>query len=216
MLLEIFTAGPAETHCYLIGCPETREAAVIDAPQGAASLVLKEVEQRQLTVKMILITHSHWDHIADAAKLKKKLNAPLYIHSADQSNLLEPGSDGLPLFFPVEGVKPDKFLKEGDRLYVGRLEIDVIEAPGHTPGGICLWLPKEKVLFSGDTLFQGSIGNLSFPTANPSKMWNSLKKLAKLPPETKVYPGHGAFTTIGAESWLENAQTIFGGYTPIC
>lgn len=189
----------------------TRQAAVIDAPQGVTSSILKELEREQLTVKMILITHSHWDHIADAAFLKEHLKVPLYIHSLDHPNLEKPGSDGLPLFFTTQGSKADGFLKEGDQLQVGNLQIQVIETPGHTPGGVCFWLPEEKILFSGDTLFQGTIGNLSFPTARPAFMWESLKKLAQLPPETQVYPGHGTPTTIAAEAWITQAEFLFGG-----
>ena len=207
-IIKTFTAGPLDTNCYLVGCKESREAAVIDAPQGVASSVIKAVQHDQLTVKMILITHSHWDHIADAAQLKEKLGVPLYINSFDKNNLEEPGSDGLPLFFSIDGVKPDHFFKQGDQLQIGHLQLEVIETPGHTPGGVCFWFAKEKVLFSGDTLFQGSMGNISFPTSNPPDMWESLKKLAKLPPETKVYPGHGPPTTIAKEAWIVRAQSI--------
>lgn len=202
MFIKIFTSGPIDTHSYLIACPETKEAAVIDAPQGVTSSVLEEVKRQHLTVKMVLITHSHWDHTADAAELKKSLEVPLYIQPLDEPNLIRPGSDGLPLYFPIEGVKADGFLKEGDVLHVGTLKIKVIETPGHSPGGVSLWIPKEKVLFSGDTLFQGTMGRVDFPMSNRLLMWESLKKLAKLPPETKVYPGHGPSTTIGAEAWI--------------
>lgn len=211
MFIKTFSSGPLDTNCYLIGCPVTRQAAVIDAPQGVASSVLKEAEREQLQIKMMLITHSHWDHIADAAALKKALNIPLYIHFLDHQNLASPGSDGLPLFFPIEKSQADGYLKERDQFQIGNLQLEIIETPGHSPGGVCFWLPKEKILFSGDTLFQGSIGNLSFSTARPALMWESLKKLAKLPPETKVYPGHGLPTTISAEAWITQAQSIFGG-----
>jgi len=202
MLIKVFTKGPVETHAYLIGCPVTRQAAVIDAPQGVTSEILKEVHEHHLTVKMILITHSHWDHIVDAASLKKELGAPLYVHVLDKENLEHPGSDKLSLHFPIEGIKPDGLLKEGDRLSVGNLQLEVMETPGHTPGGICLWLPKEKVLFSGDTIFRRARGRVDLPTGNREAMLHSLKKLANLPPETKVYPGHGPATTIGEEKWV--------------
>jgi glyoxylase-like metal-dependent hydrolase (beta-lactamase superfamily II) len=178
----------------------TRQAAIIDAPQGVTSEILEAIEKHHLVVKMILITHSHWDHIADAASLKNKLGAPLYVHSSDAGNLKQPGSDRLTLHFPIEGVSPDGFLNGGDRLELGNLVLEVIETPGHTPGGICLWLEKEKVLFSGDTLFRKSIGRVDLPTGNREDMLNSLKKLGNLPSETKVYPGHGPATTIGAEN----------------
>ncbi len=208
MLIKTFTSGPVDTNCYLVGCPETHEAALIDAPQGVLSKILHE---KQLNIKKIFITHSHWDHIADAAEIKAALHVPLYIHPYDEENLKHPGADRLPMFFAVQGALADGFLEEGEKFKIGNLELQVIETPGHSPGGVCLWFPKEKVLFSGDTLFQGSMGRVDFPTSSPTQMWASLKKLAKLPPETKVYPGHGPATTLAAEGWIANAETIFGG-----
>ena len=199
MLLKVFTTGPVATHAYLIGCPQTKEAAIIDAPQDVTPLILKVVAEQGLTVTKILLTHSHWDHIADTAALKKAFKAPLYVHENDKKNVQHPGSDKLHLMFPIEAAEPDHFLKEGDVVHVGNLEIHVIETPGHTPGGICLFLPKEGVLFSGDTLFRKGIGRLDLPTSAASEMPASLKKLAGLPPATTVYPGHGPPTTIGDE-----------------
>jgi len=199
MIIKTFSCGPIETNGYLVECPKTHEAVIIDAPLGLAAQV-----KDQPKIKKIVITHSHWDHIADAAELKTVLHVPLYIHLNDEENLKKPGSDRLPLFFPIQGVKADGFLKEGQKFKIGTLEFEVIETPGHSPGGVCFWFPKEKVLFSGDTLFRGSMGRVDFPTSSEEDMWESLKKLGKLPPETKVYPGHGPATTIGAESWIKN------------
>ena len=100
-------------------------------------------------------------------------------------------------------------LEDKDKLKVGKVELQVIHTPGHTPGSICLYIPKENVLISGDTLFAGSIGNISFPTSKPKLMWESLKKLSKLTPDTKVLPGHGQSTTIGKEKWLNKAEDYF-------
>ncbi len=205
MILEFFPSGPAETNAYLIGCPETKRAVVIDVPFESTSLILQRSQALSLSIEMILLTHSHWDHTAEVALLKERLNIPVYVHKEDAGNLEDPGSDGLPLFFPISGVKPDGFLSDGQELEIGHLCIQVIHTPGHTPGGVCFYLPKERVLISGDTLFRGTIGNLSFPTARPALMWNSLKKLAALPEETKVYPGHGEPTTIGREKWIAQA-----------
>ncbi|MDX8431005.1 MAG: MBL fold metallo-hydrolase [Candidatus Algichlamydia australiensis] len=207
MFLKCFPSGPFATNAYLVACPKTKKAFIIDpAPESSAGLLQEE----DWEVEAILLTHSHWDHTGDCKKLKEKLQIPVYVHKDDKENLEKPGSDGLPLMIPVEGVAADYALKEGDCLELGELKIEVIETPGHTPGGVSFYLPEEGVLLSGDTLFQGSIGNLSFPTANPEAMWTSLKKLEKLPRETKVYPGHGPATTIGDESWLARAKEIFG------
>ncbi|GAB5411405.1 MAG: MBL fold metallo-hydrolase [Chlamydiales bacterium] len=207
MFLRTFPSGPFATNAYLIGCPKTKKAFIVDpAPESANSLL----GEKDWQIEGILLTHSHWDHIGDCKKIKEKLGVPVYVHEADRQNLENPGRDGLPLLFPIEGVTPDHSIKEGDILQLGDLQIEVIETPGHTPGGVCFYLPLYNVILSGDTLFQGSIGNLSFPTADPEAMWASLKKLEVLPAETKVYPGHGFATTIGAENWLPRAREIFG------
>lgn len=209
MILEVFPAGPAETNAYLLACSETKKGVVIDVPFESTDLLIESAIQHSVAIEMILLTHSHWDHTAEVALLKEQLGIPVYVHKEDAGNLETPGSDQLPLFYPVKGVKADGFLTEGQEIVVGTLQIQVIHTPGHTPGGVCFYLPKEKVLISGDTLFRGTIGNLSFPTARPALMWESLKKLAALPPETKVYPGHGGPTTISAEKWIAHAQERF-------
>ncbi len=201
MILEVFPLGPADTNAYLLGCSKTKRAAVIDVPLGS-KILINRAKELHLQIEMILLTHSHWDHIADIALLKEKLRVPVYIHREDAENLESPGADGLPLFFPVKGVKPDEYLQEGQVITLGELNIVVIHTPGHTPGGVCFYLAHEKTLISGDTLFRGTIGNLSFPTARPHLMGVSLKKLADLPKDTKVYPGHGEPTTIGREQWI--------------
>ena len=210
MILETFASGPLETNTYILGCPHTRKACVIDAPLGCLAGVIKALKKHQLTLVKILLTHSHLDHIADASSLKKEFNVPLFIHSLDAENLSTPGKDGIPLFLPVKGIEPDGFLEEGEIVYVGDLEIQVLCTPGHTPGGVCFYLPKEEVLFSGDTLFQGSMGRIDFPQSDPSNMWKSLKKLSFLPSQTKVFPGHGPSTTIGTENWIKTAEKRFG------
>jgi hydroxyacylglutathione hydrolase len=201
MILKIFPAGPAATNSFLLGCSKTKECAIIDVPFESTDLLLKEIDRHHFNVTMILLTHSHWDHIAEVSLLKKKLpQANIYIHPEDAANLENPGSDGLPCFIPIFGIKADGFLKDGQMLSLGELKIEVIHTPGHTPGGVCFYLPKQGILISGDTLFRGGIGNLSFPTARPQRMWQSLKRLGDLPSATKVYPGHGEETTIGRES----------------
>jgi glyoxylase-like metal-dependent hydrolase (beta-lactamase superfamily II) len=210
VIIKVFTTGPVETNSVLVGCEKTRQAAIVDVPFESAGVLIAALKKDSLTPKMILLTHSHWDHLADAAKLKKLLNVPVYVHAEDAGNLEKPGSDRLPLFFSIEGVKADHFLTEGQIIPLGDLKIEVIHTPGHTPGGVCFWLREEKILISGDTLFKGTIGNISFPTARPALMWESLKKLAQLPPETRVIPGHGPETTIQAEEWIKHAKERFG------
>lgn len=209
MLVQAFPSGPFETNAYLIACEKTREAAIIDPAPGSKESLLKYL--KNYTPKKIIITHSHWDHIVDTSFLKSQLKIPVYIHPLDAPNLINPGSDGLPCWMAIEGVNPDGFLNENDSIQLGEETLIVIHTPGHSPGGICLWNESAGILISGDTLFKGSIGNLSFPTCNAELMWKSLERLAKLPPETIVYPGHGPSTIIAKESWLPEAKKYFGG-----
>lgn len=208
--VEVFPSGPFVTNAIVVSCNFTKQAIIIDPAPESGDAILAHLAKENLQPLSIVLTHSHMDHIGDVAAVKKALNIPLYVHELDAPNMEKPGSDGLPQIFPVEGVKPDGFLAEGDQVEVGKLKFTIIHTPGHTPGGICLYDADEALLISGDTLFQGSIGNLSFPSASPDDMWRSLDKLAKLPPETRVYPGHGESTTIGAEHWLPRAKELFG------
>jgi hydroxyacylglutathione hydrolase len=134
----------------------------------------------------------------------------VYIHPLDVLNLQQPGADGLPCWINIIGVEPDVFLEENAQVTVGELVFQVLHTPGHSPGCICFFEPQQHILFSGDTLFKGTIGNLSFPTSQPSLMSASLAKLAQLPLQTRVFPGHGPFTTLQAESeWLGDAEKLF-------
>jgi len=192
MLIQTFPSGPLETNAILFGL---EKFAVIDPALGSTEPIL----QLGHSVELILLTHSHWDHIADVYALKQKTGARVYVHPLDAGNLIHPGSDKLPLYFPIHGVEPDGFLEDGQTLELGGLKIEVIHTPGHSPGCVCFYLREQKVLFSGDTLFQGCIGGLHLPTAQPTLMRKSLSKLAALPPDTRVIPGHGNETTIHKE-----------------
>ncbi len=209
MIIEAIPSGPFATNAYVVGCPDTREAAIIDPAPESAEKIDRILEKLNLTPKKILLTHSHWDHIADTPAVKSRYNILIWVHEKDAPNLRKLGADGLPVFSSMPSIEPDNFFQEGDKIPVGNLRFKVIHTPGHTPGGVCFYEESEGVLFSGDTLFKGSIGNLSFPTSNPGDMWRSLDKLKDLPPETKVFPGHGDATTIKNESWLPEAKRFF-------
>jgi len=210
MFIQCFCCGPFETNAYIVACEETRLAALIDPALGSKPLFYKVAEERQFTLHAIYLTHSHFDHIADVAEIKKERNLPIFVHPLDAPNLEKPGSDYLPLPFPINGVKPDHFFEDRMTESIGTHSFTVFHTPGHSPGGVCLFFPLEKVLFSGDTLFRHAIGNLSFPTSNPPDMWESLRKLAELPADTQVFPGHGEPTTIKNELWLLRAEEVFG------
>lgn len=209
MTLQAFPSGPFETNAYIVFCAVAKVAVVVDPAPESSSAIIDFLAYNQLRARLIILTHSHWDHMADVSILKKKLNIPVAVHPLDAENLRRPGSDQLPCPITIKGVEPDQLLSEGDRIEVGHIVLTVLHTPGHTPGGICLYCPSEEMILTGDTLFKGSIGNLSFPTAKPELMWPSLDRLARLPPQTKVFPGHGESTTIGEERWLPHAKDLF-------
>jgi hydroxyacylglutathione hydrolase len=199
MFLQVFPSGPLFTNAYVVACDATKEAAIIDPAQGSIPAIQKFLNAHSLTCKHILLTHSHWDHIAEVSTAKELYNAPVYIHPLDTPNLEQPGSDGLPCALFIPSVTPDKLLGENTPVMIGDLTLQVIHTPGHSPGSVCFYVQNYGILISGDTLFRGAVGNLSFPTSKPELMKESLAKLAALPPQTKVYPGHGPITSLVAE-----------------
>ncbi len=210
MLIESFICGPLFTNAYVLACRRTRKAVIIDPAYESTSLIVEYVKRNNLIPEKILLTHSHWDHLADLPNLLEVIPLPVYVHKEDAENVKQPGSDNLPLLFPIKGVGPTHFFEDGDKITVGELILQVIHTPGHSPGGVCFYCDEYKVLISGDTLFKGSIGNINLPTSKAKDLWCSLGKLSCLPKETKVYPGHGESTTLEGESWLVNAKNIFG------
>ncbi len=206
MILKIFICSPIQNNTIVIGSRKTKKAAVIDPSFDSADKVLNFLKKENIKLEKILLTHSHWDHIADVKKLKEKTSAKIYVHKLDAKNLQHPGIDNVPSLLEIEGVKPDILIKDQDLIEIGDLSLEVIHTPGHTPGGVCYYLEKEDILFSGDTLFKGSFGRVDLATANADEMVKTLKKLSKLPAATKVIPGHGNNTTIGQESWMKDSD----------
>lgn len=204
-----FPTGPYATNMYIICCKDTSDAVIVDPGVGSFKIILETVRKHSLKTVAIWLTHSHWDHIVDAAKIKRELSLPIYMHEEDRGNLEKPGSDGVPIAVPtIEGTTPDHLIKDGDLLTVGKLSFKVIHTPGHSPGGVCFYCEKEKILFSGDTFYRGLIGSLTLPTSQAERMWQSLDKIATLPLDTVVFPGHGPTTTIKDEPWLHNAKKL--------
>lgn len=194
-----FPSGSIGTNTYLIVCKNTNKAAVVDAPEDSFLKISRECEKRSCQLEKLILTHSHWDHIAEASLFK----LPTYINAEDAYNLQRPGADGLRTHLAIDPVEPRGYLKDGDIFFIGDSIWKVIHTPGHTPGGICLYSEAEGILLSGDTLFRGSYGRVDLPTSHPQRMEASLQKLGELPKETQVFPGHGSLTTIGQEHWLK-------------
>ncbi|MDN3504676.1 MAG: MBL fold metallo-hydrolase [Rhabdochlamydiaceae bacterium] len=208
MFIQSITAGPFQTNSYVIA-DNIDNGAIIDPTFDSQDLLVNLIEKEHIHIKAIYLTHSHMDHIAEVANLKEFYKCDVWIHKLDEPNLIEPGSDLLPQLFTIKGVKPDHYFVDGQVVTLGHLSFKVLHTPGHSPGGVCFYFEKEKVLISGDTLFKGSIGNLNFPTAEPEKMFQSLDRLNQLPKDTIVYPGHGESTILSEESWLSQAREIF-------
>lgn len=196
-LLERIVVGPIETNCYLLADAASRQALIID-PGEAPERIIKRLEYKTLKPIAIVNTHGHVDHIMANQALKTVYKIPIYIHENDNEFLTDPALNysqyvGGGLTLPPADIK----LKEGDIIDVGGLTVQVYHTPGHTPGGICLLC--EDLLFTGDTLFCGSIGRTDLPGGDDETLTNSLKLFSKLPKELKVYPGHGPESTIAQE-----------------
>ncbi len=200
MIHEIFPVGPLQCNCSVVGDELTREAMVID-PGDDIEDVLSVIRQHGLTVKQIVITHAHIDHIGGAAKLRRVTGAPVLLNANDQAllKMLDVQAKWIGMRPPEETII-DASLTTGDKVRAGSLVADVLHTPGHTEGSVCLYFAAEKKLIAGDTLFAGSIGRTDLPGGSYKKIMESLHgPVMALPDETIVVPGHGPLTTIGDE-----------------
>lgn len=202
MALEIFlhrVVGPLQCNCYVVGDPETRKAIVID-PGGDADVLVGELVKLQLEVTAIVATHAHFDHIVAAERVRAATGAPFHLHEGDRS-LLDWFQESGRLFLGIELGSPpevDTSPQEGDELTAGGASLRVLHTPGHSPGSISL--VADGAVFSGDTLFAGSIGRSDLPGGDGRALLDAIKgKLLGLGDDVRVYPGHGPPTTIERE-----------------
>lgn len=198
MEIETIPVGPFEVNCYLAWGPP-RQALVID-PGEDADRILDALSGHRLSVAAYLLTHGHADHVSALAELCRRHPAPVSMHPDDARWSFTPRA-GIPGAYPPPEqpgaeVRP---LADGQEGRDGGLRWRVIATPGHTPGGVSFYFPDEGMLFSGDTLFQGSVGRTDLPGGSARTLSASLARLAKLPDATRVFPGHGPETTIGGE-----------------
>lgn len=198
MILKALALGPIMANCYIVGCDRTKEAAVID-PGDEPDRLLMTLAEEKLTVKYILNTHGHFDHVGGNNRMKKATGAELIIHAADAPMLDSLNTAASSFGLTAENSPPpDRTVDEGDQIAFGDIAMKVIHTPGHSPGGISFH--SDGVVFVGDTLFAGSIGRTDFPGGDFNTLIASVKnKLFPLGDDTKVYTGHGPATTIAQE-----------------
>ncbi len=193
-ILETLPVGPVAANCYLFGCANTKEAAIID-PGAEDGLIKERISALGLKPVYVINTHGHGDHIG----ANSKMGLPILIHAADAQCLTNPlkNMSGM-LGVPISSPPASRLLEDGDKINVGNLILEVIHTPGHTPGSICLRC--DEIVFTGDTLFAEGVGRTDLPGGMQYRLIKSIKeRLFILPDETKVYPGHGPATTIGHE-----------------
>jgi len=198
VIIKTLAVGPIMANCFIVGCEETSQAAVID-PGDEPDRILMVLAESNLTAKLIINTHGHFDHVGANKRLKEVTDAPILIHPLD-APMLEQLADSAAAWGMAadNSPPPDRELQEGDEVAFGNLKLKVLHTPGHTPGGISLYTDHE--VFVGDTLFAGSIGRTDFPGGSFEILKQSIQqKLFTLNDDLKVYPGHNQPTTIGME-----------------
>jgi glyoxylase-like metal-dependent hydrolase (beta-lactamase superfamily II) len=200
MIHEILPVGPLQCNCSVIGDEVSREAMVID-PGDDIEALLAIIRKHNLTVRQIVITHAHIDHVGGASKLRKITGAPILLNQNDYEllKMIDVQASWIGMASPGK-INIDQSIAHGDQVKAGALTADVIHTPGHTEGSVCLYFPAEQTLIAGDTLFAGSIGRTDLPGGSFKKIISSLhEKVLALPDDTIVVPGHGPQTSIGEE-----------------
>jgi len=187
--------GPVGTNVHVLADPVTREAIAIDTAIPSLAWITEILDERGWTLKLIVSTHGHWDHIGDNARVAEHTGAPIAVHPLDAHRLTDPR----PLWAPFEipPSVPAVDLAEGGEIRFGSIRLEVLHTPGHTEGSVCLFDRAEGTLLSGDTLFAGSFGRVDLAGGDESAMVESLGRLARFDDPIAVLPGHGAATTIG-------------------
>lgn len=198
MIIKKLEVGPIMANCFIVGCEDTKEAAVID-PGDDVDKILMALAKSELKVKYLINTHGHFDHVGGNRQMKESTGATLAIHPGDEPMLEELSRSAAMFGLSAENSPaPDLLLNDGDSVTFGNITFDVIHTPGHSKGGICLHTKGH--VFVGDTLFSGSIGRTDLPGGDYETLISSIKnKLLTLADDTVVYTGHGPETSIGNE-----------------
>jgi len=194
--------GPASTNVHVLADPRSREAIAIDTAIPSLTWIADELAARDWTLKLIVSTHGHWDHIGDNAAVAAHTGAEIAVHALDRERLTDPQPVYAP--FEIPPSIPVVELAEGGIITFGGIRLRVLHTPGHTEGSVCLIAEDEGILFSGDTLFAGAWGRVDLPGGDADAMVASLARLTALEDHIGVLPGHGPVTTIGRErAWME-------------
>lgn len=201
MITQMFTVGKLFTNCYVVACQETKETIIIDPgfdKANEAEKIVKFITENSLKLKFVVNTHGHPDHVCGNGIIKENFKTPILIHEKDAFMLGKLGKVLAKLFgFNTTSPPANILLKDEDTIKFGKITLTVMHTPGHSPGSICL--TGENEVFTGDTLFAGSIGRTDLPQSSEKDMKNSLEKLKCLPNHFMVYPGHGPTTTVREE-----------------
>ncbi len=199
LAIRMMVLGPVQTNCYFLINEDTKEVLIVD-PADRAQKIIEWINSEGLKPTAILLTHGHFDHIMGVAGVKKEYNIPIYASKDEVEVLANPQINVSTMMGAYLSMKADKLFSDGDVLELAGMKLKVISTPGHTIGSVCFYMEEEKVLISGDTLFEASVGRSDFPTGSSRQLIESIKtRLFALPDDTDVFPGHGGTTSIAYE-----------------
>lgn len=197
MLIDRIMVGQLQSNCYIVHDEKSLQAMVVD-PGGEPDRILRVIRGKKLEVVYIVCTHGHFDHIGGVAEIKEGTSGKIVLHRDDLALYLRASEQAALWGFNVgRQPAPDIFVAEGDTLRVGDVQFTVFVSPGHSPGGICLF--GEGVLFTGDTVFAGSVGRTDLPGGSTDDLKKSFSRIMSLPADTRILPGHGGESTVGDE-----------------
>ena len=197
--IKMMVLGPVETNCYFLINNDTKELLIID-PADRAQKIMDWIDNEGLKPVAILLTHGHFDHIMAVEAVRKTYHIPVYASVDEVEVLAKPELNESRMVGACISMKADELFRDGDVLELAGMKLKVISTPGHTIGSVCFYIEEEKMLISGDTLFEASVGRTDFPTGSSRQLIESIRtRLFVLPDDTNVFPGHGGTTSIAYE-----------------